>query len=111
MNAVLAAIKLRSMANFRQALAMPGVQIVRLDAPVPNRRTVAVLQSDAVAFRIVGRGDARSWLWFGPARDWSFAGNRATRHDRDSGEPVLIYELHPGFSHQKLCRHGLLAQA
>ncbi len=95
MNAVLAAIKLRSMANFRQALAMPGVQIVRLDAPVPNRRTVAVLQSNAVAFRIVGRGDAPSWLWFGPACDWSFAGNRATRHDRDSGEPVLIYELHP----------------
>ncbi len=95
MSAVLPAIKLRTMADFRRALAMPGVQLVRLDTPVPNRRTVAVLQSNAVAFRIEGCGDAPSWLWFGPARDWSFTDNRATRHDRDSGEPVLIYELRP----------------
>ncbi len=53
-----------------------------------------MLRPNAVAFRIEGGGRAPSWLWFGPARDWSFAGNRAIRHDRDSGEPVLIYELH-----------------
>jgi len=94
MNAVLAAVELRTMADFRRALAMPGVQLVRLDTPVPNRRTVAVLRPNAVAFRIEGCGDAPSWLWFGPARDWSFAGNRAIRHDRDTEEPVLIYELH-----------------
>ncbi len=94
MSAALATIELRTMADFRRALAMPGVQLVRLDVPVPNRRTVAVLRSNSVAFRIEGRGGAPSWLWFGPARDWSFAGNRATRHDRDNGEPVLIYELH-----------------
>ncbi len=94
MSAVLAAIELRTMADFRRALALPGVQVMRLDTPVPNRRTVAVLRSNSVAFRIEGRGDAPSWLWFGAACNWSFAANRATRHDRDGGEPVLIYQLH-----------------
>ena len=87
-------IELRTMADFRRALAIPGVQVVRLDTPAPTRRTVAVLQSNAVAFRVAGRGDAPSWLWFGRARDWRFAGNRATRLHPDDGEPVLVYELH-----------------
>ena len=93
-DAALPAIELRTMADFRRALAIPGVQVVRLDTPAPTRRTVAVLQSNAVAFRVTGRGNAPSWLWFGRARDWRFAGNRATRLHPDDREPVLVYELH-----------------
>ena len=89
----LPAIELRTMADFRCALAIPGVQVVRLDTPAPTRRTVAGLQPDAVAFRVTG-GGAPSWLWFGRARDWRFAGNRATRLHPEDGEPVLVYELH-----------------
>ena len=93
-DAALPAIELRTMADFRRALAIPGVQVVRLDTPAPTRRTVAVLQSNAVAFRVTGGGNAPSWLWFGRARDWRFAGNRATRLHPDDREPVLVYELH-----------------
>ena len=93
-DAALPVIELRTMTDFRRALAIPGVQVVRLDTPAPTRRTVAVLQSNAVAFRVTGRGDAPSWLWFGRARDWRFAGNRATRLHPDDREPVLVYELH-----------------
>ena len=93
-DAALPAIELRTMADFQRALAIPGVQVVRLDTPAPTRRTVAVLQSNAVAFRVAGRGNAPSWLWFGPARNWRFAGNKATRLHPDDGEPVLVYELH-----------------
>lgn len=93
-DAALPAIELRTMADFRRALAIPDVQVVRLDTCAPTRRTVAVLQPDAVAFRGAGGGDAPSWLWFGRARDWRFAGNRATRLHPDDREPVLVYELH-----------------
>lgn len=86
------AVNIRSLADFKRILALPGatIQLVRhdyLDGRIPaadpfwQPRTIRKVRSGDVEINMPGSARA-SYLEFGKAANWVFAGNSATlRHD------------------------------
>lgn len=75
---------MKNLAEFKRYLATPGacVRLVSINGHPPRPelaewRTVAVLQTNAVAFTTANKS-GKSWLHFSPAKDWTFDGNTAS---------------------------------
>lgn len=94
-------MQLKTLADFKRALAVPGVQVQLIENticprpkehPIWNVRSVHKIQSNAVAFNIAGF-NVPAWLEFGKASAWSFEGARAVNDLGDRGR--IVYDLLP----------------